>query len=352
MKVLHLAAGNRWTGAAAPAFAEVAALRQAGVDAHYAFVGGYKLEAKIGRLDFTHAIIAKAQNPFSFAASSGAIARLLDHHGFDIVHAHLTWDHWLARFATRQWRTQIARTFHSRRVVRSDPFTKLLLARTDVICVVNDTLRDAAAIRKRAPIFTPPPVDTDEFRPNGADVRSKYEIASDTLLITVIGKLSKDRGFELALEAFSLIQKRMPNTRLMIIGHGEHRAALESFARDLDITAKVIWAGYHEDDLADHYRASDFLLFTAKGSDEGHRAVIEAMACGTVPITAPLNGMEAIVGELPLIANDTSAAALADQVFTLVEDLDALRTRVVEHAAEFAFPRAAQRLMTAYSQVL
>src|SRR6185369_2565161 len=38
MKVLHLAAGNRWTGAAAPAFAEVEALRMAGADAHYAYV--------------------------------------------------------------------------------------------------------------------------------------------------------------------------------------------------------------------------------------------------------------------------------------------------------------------------
>ena len=352
MKVLHLAAGNRWTGAAAPAFAEVAALRQAGVDAHYAFVGGYKLEAKIGRLDFTHAIIAKAQNPISFGASSAAIARLLDHHGFDIVHAHLTYDHWLARFATRAWRTQIARTFHSRRVIRSDPFTKWLLARTDVVCVVNDTLRDAPAIRKRAPIFTPPPVNTDEFQPNGADVRNKYEIPSDMLLITVIGKLSKDRGFELALQTFTLIQKRIAKTLLMIIGHGEHRAALESVARDLGISDKVIWAGYHEDDLADHYRASDFLLFTAKGSDEGHRAVLEAMACGTVPITAPLPGMEAIAGNLPLIANENSADALTKLLLSRVDDLDALRTRVVDRAGDFSFPRAAKRLLTAYSHVL
>ncbi|MDQ6799492.1 MAG: glycosyltransferase family 4 protein [Acidobacteriota bacterium] len=352
MKVLHLAAGNRWTGAAAPAFAEVAALRQAGVDAHYAFVGGYKLDAKIGRLDFTHPIIKKAQNPFSFAASSAAIARLIDHHGFDIVHAHLTYDHWLARFATRACATQIARTFHSRRVIRSDPFTKWLLARTDVICVINDTLRDAPPIRNRAPMFTPPPVDTGEFQPDGGDVRAKYAIASDTLLITAIGKLSKDRGFELVLETFARVQKRMANTQLMIIGHGEHRAALESVAHDLGIIANVIWAGYHEDDLADHYRASDFLLFTAKGSDEGHRAVIEAMACGTVPITAPLSGMEAIVGSLPLIAGDTAADALAGLLLSRVGDLDALRNRVVDRAGEFAFPRAAQRLLTAYSKLL
>src|ERR1700742_2849740 len=47
VNVLHLAAGNRWTGAAAPAFAEVEALRAAGVEAHYAYVGGYKLEQKL-----------------------------------------------------------------------------------------------------------------------------------------------------------------------------------------------------------------------------------------------------------------------------------------------------------------
>jgi glycosyltransferase involved in cell wall biosynthesis len=352
MKVLHLAAGNRWTGAAAPAFAEVASLRRAGIDAHYAFVGGYKLEAKIGRFGFTHPIIAKAQNPFSFVASTGAIERLLDHHGFDIVHSHLTYDHWLARFAARASRTRIARTFHSQRVIRGDPFTKSLLARTDLICVVNDALREAAAIRKLAPLFTPPPVDDDEFRPEGSDVRAKYEIAPETLLITTIGKLSKGRGFELALETFAVIRKRIANARLMIIGHGEYRPALESLARNLDVDASVIWAGYHEDDLADHYRASDFVLFTAKGSDEGHRAVIEAMACGTVPITAPLEGMEAIVGGLPLVAADTTAEALATLLLSRIDDLDDLRTKVVSRAGEFAYPRAAQRLVTAYSQIL
>src|SRR5581483_5223874 len=118
MKVLHLAAGNRWTGAAAPAFAEVAALRDAGVDAHYAYVGGYKLQAKIGHFDFAHPIIAKAQNPFSFTRTVGAIDRLIDRHGFDILHAHLTYDHWLARFAARGWPARIVRTFHSARVIR------------------------------------------------------------------------------------------------------------------------------------------------------------------------------------------------------------------------------------------
>ena len=59
MKILHLASGNRWTGAAAPAFAEVEALRAAGVDAHFAYVGGYKLETKLAGHSFAHPIIGR-----------------------------------------------------------------------------------------------------------------------------------------------------------------------------------------------------------------------------------------------------------------------------------------------------
>ena len=82
---------------------------------------------------------------------------------------------------------------------------------------------------------------------------------------------------------------------MMIIGHGEHRPVLEALARELGIDADVIWAGYHEDDLAEHYRASDLLLFTARGSDEGHRAVLEAMACGVPVATYPIEGVDALV---------------------------------------------------------
>ena len=118
MRILHLAAGNRWTGAAAPAFAEVEALRAAGVDAHYAYVGGYKLQAKLAHHDFAHPIIEKAQNPVTFVRSIQAIERLVHQHGFDVIHAHLTYDHWLARIVARDHPAgRVARTFHPRRLL-------------------------------------------------------------------------------------------------------------------------------------------------------------------------------------------------------------------------------------------
>lgn len=332
MRVLHLAAGNRWTGAAAPAFAEVEALRAAGVDAHYAYVGGYKLQAKIGHYDFAHPVIEKAQNPASFMRSVRAVDRLLHHHGFDVVHAHLTYDHWLARLAVREHPdVRLARTYHARRVLRNDPLSRSLLGATRHRFVINRTfqVRDA--------VFTPPPVDHRQFHPDGP------RIALEGTIVTVIGKLSKNRGFEEALRTFAALRRLTP-CRLMIIGHGEHRPALEALSRELDVADGVIWAGYHEDDLAEHYRASSLLLFTARGSDEGHRAVLEAMACGVPVATMPIEGVDALVPP-EWIAASLAPDALASTAAALLANRPA---DAYERSLEFGYDRAAARLMAAY----
>ncbi len=351
MKILHLAAGNRWTGAAAPAFAEVEALREAGIDAHYAYAGGYKLQAKLASYDFAHPIIEKAQNPVSFVRTLRAIDRLVTRHGFDFIHAHLTYDHWLARFVARgRIVVRLARTFHSRRTLRNEPLTRSLLAHTAAVFVINEEMAKLPLIRSRPVVFTPPPLDTAQFSLDGPNVRALYGIPAGAPVIAAIGKLSKNRGFEDVLQTFALVRRSFAEARLLIIGHGEHRPALESLARSLSLD--VTWAGYHEDDLAEHYRAADVLLFTAPGSDEGHRAVIEAMSCGVSPATFPIDGIDAVLGDLAATHRTTSpdAAGLAAVVTTLLgPERSAERREVNQRAQVFAYPSAARRLIDAYS---
>lgn len=356
MKILHLAAGNRWTGAAAPAFAEVEALRAAGIDAHYAYVGGYKLEAKLGRHGFAHPLIAKAQNPVSFLRTVKALERLVTEHRFDIVHAHLTYDHVLARFLVRgRPRLRVARTFHSRRTLRNDPLTRMLLKRTDAIFVTNDELSRARLLRNREVTFTPPPLDTDQFSPDGPNVRATYGIDARAPVVVAIGKVAPDRGFEAAIETFARIRAQESNAKLLLIGHGPHRPALEQLIASLAIADAVIWAGYHEDDLAEHYRSADVLLFTAAGSDEGHRAVIEGMGCGVAPATYPIEGMRAVLGELAqnqISAHSTPESLAEVAVRTLAADGEKRRGEVIRRSAVFTYEASAARLIDAYSTVL
>jgi glycosyltransferase involved in cell wall biosynthesis len=349
-RVLHLAAGNRWTGAAAPAFAEVEALRAAGVEAHYAYVGGYKLEEKLRDVPFAHPVIAKAQNPLSFTRTVRALHLLIEKHDINIVHAHLTWDHLLARWT----QVRVARTFHSRRTLRTDPLTRMLLRGTDMVAVVNDTFRNAALLRGRDSHFTPPPLDERQFSYPGPDVRATYRLAPETPVVAYIGKVAPGRGFEAAIETFAHIARVLPAAKMLIIGHGPHRPTLEALASSLGVSNSVIWAGYHEADLAEHYRAANVLLFTAPGSDEGHRAILEAMACGLPVASYPIDGVEALLGHLArdLITERMHPEALAAVAVRSLSSPRSLSAEVNSRSQSFGFQASASRLLTAYNQIL
>jgi glycosyltransferase involved in cell wall biosynthesis len=340
VRVLHLAAGNRWTGAAAPAFAEVEALRAAGIDAHYAYTGGYKLETKLKEVDFAHPLIEKAQNP---VAGRRTIAALRALGPFDVVHAHLTYDHVLGGMLARKLKARLARTYHSQRVLRRDPFSMLLQQRTPLRFVINETFH------VRNAVFTPPPLDHRQFTAEGPNVRAQYGIDPAVPLVVSIGKLTHDRGFELALQSFSAIRRELPEARMMIIGHGPHQNTLQVISRMLSLD--VVFAGYHEDDLAEHYRAADLLLFAERGSDEGHRAVLEAMACGVPAVSAPIPGVEALVRGLPgrFIADSARPQSIAARAVPILAKRDAaLKRAVVAHSQQFGYAAAAERLIRAY----
>ena len=353
MKILHLAAGNRWTGAAAPAFAEVEALRDAGVEAHYAYVGGYKLESKLRGVAFAHPIIEKAQNPMAFMRSVRSIRRLIRSLGIDVLHAHLSYDQSLARLTARITRRPLllARTYHSQRTLRNDSFTSSAIRRTDSIFIINDTFRDLPLLRGRDVTFTPPPLDVRLFTPEGPDMREHYGIPPAAKLMTVIGKLSAGRGFEEAIQTFALVRRDHDAARLMIIGHGEHRPHLERLSRELGVANDILFAGYHEADLPEHYRAADVLLFTAAGSDEGHRAIIEALGCALPVAAFPIRGVHALLGELgprSISAESTPESLAAVVRRMLTEPAGPQRSAAAEQARQFTYGPAAKRLVAGY----
>lgn len=354
MRILHLASSNRWTGAAAPALAEAEALRAAGVEAHYAYIGGYKLEDRLRDDRHAHPVIEKKQHPIAIARTLGALDRLVAAHRFDLIHAHLTYDHWLARLLASRRDLRVVRTFHSRRTLRHDPITRWLLRGSDAIALVS---RDFAADRLfERGVFTPPPVDHHFFREiRRAETRAAYGVDPGVLLLGFIGKVAPGRGFEAAIETLAAVRRDRPGAKLLIVGHGPHRPSLEALVAQREQNDSVIWAGYHEADLPEHFSAMDLLLFTAPGSDEGHRAVIEAMACGTPAAAMPMEGISGVIEEPARIAAAASAAELAAVVHRYADELECnesdLRAEARRSSDRFSYAKTAERLVALYRSV-
>lgn len=123
---------------------------------------------------------------------------------------------------------------------------------------------------------------------NGADIaridrviKSLDATPNDGFTIISIGRLEKVKDPLAALQAFA--QSAEPNSRLVFVGEGELRPALEQAIADRGLQDRVTLTGLIErEEVFRHLVASDVFLSTSHG--EGLPvAVMEAMACA-VPL--------------------------------------------------------------------
>jgi len=352
MKILHLASYDEWTGAAAPAWEEVVALRRAGIDAHFAYMPGGDLESRVGRQPFSHGIVTKHQDPRSVYLSLSSLGSLQKQHRFSVLHSHLTHDHWLSILLVRGRRSVcIARTFHARRALRNGFIARRLVALTDGVCVSNASFQGAEVLGGRRSLVTPPPLDAEKFGFIGTEPGLAIPLGEARPVIGVIGKLAPERGFETAFRAFARLLQKSQDARLLIVGSGWDRQRLEHLAGELSIASRVVWCGHVDDDLAGYYRSMDVLLYASPGSEEGHRAVIEALGCGTPVAALPVAGVDYVLGELgrDMIAPAMGPESLGETAHRLVQaGRVAFSRKCSERAAEFRHQRAAERLLAFY----
>ena len=89
--------------------------------------------------------------------------------------------------------------------------------------------------------------------------REKWQIGDGELLVGHVGSFTIPKNHPFLLEIFSQIQKTRP-ARLMIVGDGSQRPAIEEAIRRLNLQDKVILTGLRSD-VADLMQAMDVFVF-------------------------------------------------------------------------------------------
>ncbi len=146
-----------------------------------------------------------------------------------------------------------------------------------------------------------------------------------------IGRLERQKNFELLLDAFARIAR--PDDRLTIVGEGSHRPALEKRARKLGIAGQLDLPGHHN--LIDPWLAEADAFVLSSDFEGFGNVVVEALAAG-VPIVATDScaAMPMLVesaGRLVPIRDIAALAAAMDAICDDPSDIAAART----HAAPF-----------------
>lgn len=141
-------------------------------------------------------------------------------------------------------------------------------------------------------------------------------------MLLCVGRLTHQKGLDVAIRAFALVADRNPWTRLVLAGDGDERSSLEALTRQLGVADRVDFLGIVPPAKI-HQLLADSTVVVMPSRWEGLPvAAIEAAMAGRPIVGTRVSGIPEIVldGRTGLLVDSESPKAVADAVTRLLAD--------------------------------
>jgi len=141
--------------------------------------------------------------------------------------------------------------------------------------------------------------------------------------VVFCGRLVKNKAVDVLLEAIAQTQ----DAKLLIIGDGPEKSALQKLAKKIKIDDRVTWKGWLETQEEVFVAIKSSRVFVMCSTSEGGpRSALEAMACGVPVISTRVGVMQDVIEDgVNGVFTDGTSEDLAVQIEGLLADQDHLR---------------------------
>lgn len=188
-------------------------------------------------------------------------------------------------------------------------------------------------------------------------VRRRFAEPGERLLF-FIGRLVREKGVQVLLEALPKISERIPNVRLLIAGQGPYAEELHRHALHLGLDRRVTFVGYIDEEMRNQlYAQADAAIFPSLYEPFGLVA-LEAMAAQTPVVVSDTGGFAETVqhgvnGIRVAVENDLE---LAEQICALLKHPEEAR-RLAQRALQdvernYSWFSIARRYEEVYQQIV
>jgi glycosyltransferase involved in cell wall biosynthesis len=241
------------------------------------------------------------------------------------------------------------------------PADKWLLARYPRVIAVSseikETLVGAGARPERVTVILNS-IDPAAFRRSTdrrESVRAALGFKPDDLVIGTVGRLERQKRFDVLLDAVAPIALQHPSLHLVVVGDGSLRADLQRIAADRGLNGSCRFLG-HRSDIADLHNAFD--LFVQSSEYEGTpNAVLEAMAMETPIVATDVGGTSELAepGIHGLIVPMAEPRPLQSAIAQALSDPSGCRSRAAAARSrvedQLSFENRSRRLENIYREL-
>jgi len=278
-----------------------------------------------------------------------SLVAALRRHPVDVVNAHSSTDAWLAALAcawlarTRGTAPVLVRTRHVSIPVPRDYATRWLYRTATARVVttgaalreqlIRDNGLDAARVDS-----VPTGIDTATFAPlSRAAARRELGLPDAAPLAGIVATLRSWKGHRYLVDAMPRLRRR--DARLVIVGDGPQRGALEAQVAQLGLGERVLFAGQRTD-VACWLAALDVFVLPSYANEGVPQALLQAMLVGVPCVTTDAGAIPEIArhGETACIVPREDAVALAAAIDGVLDD-PAASAAIAERARAFVLPR-------------
>jgi teichuronic acid biosynthesis glycosyltransferase TuaC len=135
-------------------------------------------------------------------------------------------------------------------------------------------------------------VDQDRFQPRDrTQARQELELDEPGPYLLFVGNMVPVKGLKHLFSALSQI----PRAKLIMVGSGPLRPALEVQARELGIDERIIWAGNQGHERIPLYMAACDCLVLPSLSEGEPNVVLEALSCGRPVVASRVGGVPQMI---------------------------------------------------------
>jgi len=170
--------------------------------------------------------------------------------------------------------------------------------------------------------------------------------------VGLVGRLCRQKGADIFVEAAALLHGRFPDVQFVIVGDVEDPALKEHLSTRiarLKLADRVTFAG-HWNGMADCYAALD--LLAAPSRWEGFGLVLaEAMAAGVPVVASAVGGIPEVVGKAGALVPPENSEALAASIGDVLANpakAASMSTAGRQESGRFDWARSADRLSDIY----